>query len=168
VTVDFSAAIEGSHVSVSVPDGREDVTVRIPPGAGDGDKVRVPSHGAPGQLGGPAGDLILTIRIRPHEHFKRDGLDLNLELPITVAEAYNGAKVRVPTPSGEVTLSVPKGAQSGQRVRLKGKGVKRQAKVGDLYVRFMVQVPTSDAAKVKKAIDTLAEAEGDVREKVQY
>jgi curved DNA-binding protein len=158
VRVDFLSAIEGASVKVRMQDGAEEVTVRIPPGAGEGDKVRVPGHGAPGAGGGPAGDLLLSIDITPHPFFKRDGLDLSLDLPISVAEAYQGAKVKVPTPSGEVTLTVPKGAQSGQLMRLKGKGVKRQGKQGDLFVRFLIQLPKEHSKAVDDAVQVLADA----------
>jgi DnaJ-class molecular chaperone len=163
VRVDFMSAIEGASVKVRIQDGADEVTVRIPPGAGLGDKVRVAGHGAPGVAGGPAGDLLLSIDIAPHPFFKREGLDLSLDLPISVAEAYQGAKVKVPTPSGEVTLTVPKGAQSGQIVRLKGKGVKRQSKQGDLFVRFLIQLPKEHSKAVDEAMQVLADA-GDAAE----
>ena len=158
VTVDFASAIAGASLKLRVQDGGEEVTVRVPPGAGDGDKVRVPGHGQPGMFGGPPGDLVLVIRVKPHSHFERDGLDLYLDLPITTREAYAGAKVRVPTPTGDVTLTVPPHAQSGQVVRLKGRGVKRQKQTGDLYVRFMVRLPDVESAEVEQAIDTLDQA----------
>lgn len=158
VAVDFVSAIRGAELRLRLQDGGDEVTVRVPPGAGDGDKVRIPGHGAPGMNGGPPGDLILSIRVGSHPHFKRSGLDLHLELPITPAEAYRGAKVRVPTPSGFVSLTVPAHAQSGQVARLKGKGVKRQNQQGDLYVSYLIQLPTSDAAAVEKAIDALEHA----------
>jgi len=169
VTVDFVSAIRGAELRLRVQDGGEEVKVRIPPGAGNGDRVRVPGHGAPGALGGPPGDLVLTIRVAAHPHFERDGLDLYLDLPISPAEAYRGAKVRIPTVEASVTLSVPKHAQSGQVARLKGKGVKRQNQQGDLYVRFEIKLPVSDSAGVEKAIETLEEAmSGDLREGIEF
>ncbi len=169
VNVDFVSAIRGSELRLRMQDGGEEVKVRVPPGAGDGDRVRVAGHGAPGDYGGPPGDLILTIRVGAHPYFERAGLDLYLNLPITVAEAYKGAKVRVPTPEGSVTLTVPKHAQSGQVARLKGKGVKRQSQQGDLYVRFDVKLPTKESAAVEKAVEVLAGAmDGDVREGITF
>lgn len=158
VTVDFASAIVGASLKLRVQDGSEEVTVRVPPGAGDGDKVRVPGHGQPGMFGGPPGDLVLVIRVKPHPHFERDGLDLYLDLPVTVREAFSGAKVRIPTPSGDVTLTVPEHAQSGQVVRLKGRGVKRQNETGDLYVRFLVKLPDVESEEVEKAIEALDQA----------
>lgn len=164
VAVDFLSALKGAELKLRLQDGGDEVTVRVPAGAGDGDKVRVPGHGAPGAQGGPAGDLLITLRVRPHAFFERSGLDLYLDLPITIGEAYRGAKVRVPTPDGPVTLTVPKRAQSGQVARLKGKGVSRQGQTGDLYVRFLIRVPEAANADVEKAIETLERAvEGDVR-----
>lgn len=169
VTVDFASAIRGAELRLRLQDGGDEVTVRVPPGAGDGDKVRIPGHGAPGVNGGPPGDLILSIRVSPHAHFKRSGLDLHLELPITPAEAYRGAKVRVPTPGGFVSLTVPAHAQSGQVARLKGKGVKRQQQQGDLYVSFLIQLPTNETAAVEKAIDALEAAmPEDVRDAIVF
>jgi curved DNA-binding protein len=97
VTVDLASAIRGAELRLRLQDGGDEVTVRVPAGAGDGDRVRIAGHGAPGMMGGPPGDLMLTIRVTPHPHFERVGLDLYLDLPITPAEAYRGAKVRVPT-----------------------------------------------------------------------
>jgi curved DNA-binding protein len=157
VSVDFTSAVRGANVTVRVPGVNEDVTVRVPAGAGDGDKVRVPAHGTPGRGGAPAGDLILTVRVEPHAHFQRDGLDLKLDLPISVKEAYLGGKVRVPTPDGEVSLKIAAGAQSGQTVRLKGKGVKRQNKAGDLFVRFLIQLPLPGDKQVEQALEIVGE-----------
>jgi curved DNA-binding protein len=102
---------------------------------------------------------VLTVHVTPHEHFRRERDDVHLDLPITIAEAYRGAKVRVPTLEGAVTLKVPPGSQSGQTVRLRGKGVARKGHpAGDLYVRFMIQIPTSgDPTKLAALVDGLAE-----------
>lgn len=164
VLVDFLAALRGAELKLRLQDGGDEVTVRIPPGAGDGDKLRVPGQGAPGPGGGPPGDLLLTVRVKPHPVFERSGLDLSLDLPITPGEAYRGAKIKIPTPDGAVTLTVPKHAQSGQIARLKGKGVHRQGQVGDLFVRFLIKLPTTASRSVEEAIDTLEkELSGDIR-----
>jgi len=169
VTVDFVSALRGAELKLQLQDGGEEVTVRIPAGAGDGDRVRVPGHGAPGLFGGPNGDLVLTIRVKPHPFFERDGLDLYLDLPVTIGEAFRGAKVRVPTPHGDVVLTVPKHAQSGQVVRLEGKGVKRKNTQGALYVRFLVKLPDVDTPETQKAVEALENATtSDVRAQIRF
>ena len=157
VAVDLLSAIRGTQIVVNMPE-RGEIQVRIPPGAGDGDKVRVAGHGGPGSGGAPSGDLLITVRVKKHPFFERDGLDLKLDLPLTPGEAFEGAKVSVPTPDGDVTLKVPKGTQSGQLTRLRGKGVQRKDKVGDLYIRFLVRLPQTPTKAVAKAIAELEEA----------
>jgi len=169
VSVDFISALRGAELKLRLQDGGDEITVRVPPGAGDGDKVRIAGHGAPGAFGGPPGDLILNIRVGKHPHFERSGLDLYLDLPITVGEAYRGAKVRVPTPDGAITLTVPKHAQSGQVARLKGRGVKRKSEKGDLYIRFQIKLPASESEEIDAAVKTLEAAmTGDVRADVHF
>ena len=155
ITIEFAQALRGTEVKLQLQDGGEPVTVRIPPGATDGDRIRLSGHGQPSPFGGPPGDLVLAIRVRPHALFDRRGLDLHLDLPITIGEAYRGAKVKVPTPNGWVTLTVPKHAQSGQTLRLKGKGVHRGTDVGDLYVRFLVRYPERESKEVDRAVDEM-------------
>ncbi len=169
VAIDFVSAIRGAELQLRLHDGGEQVTVRVPPGAGEGDKLRVAGHGAPSAMGGARGDLVITVRVNPHPFFERDGLDLHLNLPVTVAEAHRGAKVRVPTPEGPVTMSVPKHAQSGQEARLKAKGVKRAGKQGDLYVRFLVKLPAQDSEEIEQAVAVLENAmTGDVRGGIHF
>lgn len=155
VTIDFAAALKGAELDVQLREGGKAVKVRVPPGAGDGDKVRVAGQGVSGRLGGATGDLVITIRVKPHPYFERDGLDLFLDLPVTIGEAYFGAKVNVPTPDGDVTLTVPKRAQSGQVVRLRERGVRRKDKRGDLFVRFLVRLPVEGGSKLEKAVRLL-------------
>jgi curved DNA-binding protein len=169
VSVDFISALRGAELKLRLQDGGDEITVRVPPGAGDGDKVRIAGHGAPGAYGGPPGDLILNIRVSKHPYFERSGLDLYLDLPITVGEAYRGAKVRVPTPDGPITLTVPKHAQSGQIARIKARGVKRKTDVGDLYIRFQIKLPVSESEEIEAAVTALESAmTGDVRADVHF
>ncbi len=163
ITIDFASAVRGSTLELR-PQGSAGapVTVRIPSGAGEGSRVRIPGHGGPSPNGGPPGDLVLTLHVTPHTHFRREGDDLHLDLPITIAEAYHGAKVRVPTVEGAVTLKVPQGAQSGQVVRLRGKGVGRKGHpAGDMYVHFLVQVPKDGGREVAELVDRLAQFQTD-------
>jgi len=135
---------------------RERLTVKIPPGVADGARVRVRGKGGAGR-GGTTGDLYFRVKVRPHPLIQRDGKDLTIEVPITVGEAIRGATIEVPTPDGTVRLKVPKGSQSGQRLRLAGRGVRdvKGGAPGDLYVRLMVQVPTNGAADLKDAVEAL-------------
>ena len=167
VKIGFADAVRGTIVKLT-PKGNDPITVRIPPGADQGTKVRVRGKGGDGEQGAPPGDLFLLIEVEPHPHFTRDGDDLYLELPITLSEAFHGARVTVPTPTGEVKLTVPKGVQSGQKVRLRGKGVQLEDKPGDLYVTFMVTYPQSEDEAVGKAIAVLAEHEGNPREGLTF
>jgi curved DNA-binding protein len=155
VTVDFVAALRGTTVQLLRSGYTEPLTVRIPAGVVDGGRLRIAGQG--GQVpGGMPGDLVLTVHVGSHPFFKREGDDLHLELPITVVEAYEGARVRVPTVDGEVTLKVPARTQSGQVTRLRGKGVARKGKApGDMYVRFFVRIPESSEPEVQKAIEAL-------------
>ncbi len=161
VTIDFASAIRGATVQLTTRAGGEPIQVRIPPGAEDGARVRIAGHGeAAPAANGTAGDLMLTIHVKPHERFRREGDDLHLELPITVAEAYLGAKVRVPTFEGPVTMKVPPRAQGGQTMRLRGKGVARKGRdAGDLYIHFQIVVPTSDDPAVQRAIEEIAKVQ---------
>jgi molecular chaperone DnaJ len=140
------------------------IRVNIPPGADPGKHIRLRGKGEAGVRGGPAGDLYITPRIRPHPVLTRSGRDLTMELPITVGEAVAGAEVEVPTPSGTIKVKVPAGAQSGQQLRIKGKGVAAhgQTAAGDLFLRLMVRVPKKKVAQ--DAIDQIDQAYGeDVR-----
>jgi DnaJ-class molecular chaperone len=142
------------------------ITVRIPSGADDGTVLTVKGKGAPGQLGGEPGDLLIETRLRPHPHFQRDGLDLRLTLPVTVHEAYNGATVEVPTPKGSVRLKIPRGSQSGAILRLAKKGVTRKTETGDLYVELSVRLPDGQDEAFASAASR-ASYEKPVREGIQ-
>jgi curved DNA-binding protein len=169
VKISFADAVKGTTLKLTPRGGGEVMTVRIPAGASEGSKVRVRGKGGPGDNGGPSGDLLLVIEVEPHPYFTRDDLDLHLDLPITLREAYSGAQVLVPTPHGEVKLTVPKRSQSGQKMRLRGKGVAKKNKPpGDLYVRFMVRYPEGDDASVEQAIAALDEHQDDPRQAVRF
>lgn len=155
VTIDFVSAVKGTMLELQR--GGETVQVRIPAGANEGARLRIAGQGGEGMGGGPAGDLLLTVHVTPHPYFERKGDDLYLDVPVTIGEAYRGEKVKIPTPDGEVTLKVPARTQSGHVTRLRGKGVTRKGKEpGDLYVKFIVHVPTVEDPEVAKAIEVLA------------
>jgi molecular chaperone DnaJ len=125
------------------------IRVNVPPGAEPGKRIRLRGKGEAGVRGGPAGDLYITPRIRPHPILTRSGRDLTMELPVTVGEAMRGANVEVPTPSGAINVKIPPGAQSGQLLRIRGKGVAAhgQTPAGDLYLRLMVRLPNGRIAQ---------------------
>ena len=136
------------------------MTVKIPAGVQTGSQVRVAGQGAAGTQGGPPGDLFLEVQVEPHPLVRREGDDLYVELPVTVAEAMLGAQVRAPTFTGEVTLTVPPHSQSGRKLRLKGQGVPalRGNGRGDLYFELRILVPERTTADLKAAAETLARA----------
>ncbi|HSC86733.1 MAG TPA: J domain-containing protein [Polyangiaceae bacterium] len=157
ISIEFLSAVRGAELELALSGGRT-VKVRIPAGADDGDKVRVKGAGTPGAPGQLAGDLILTLRVKTHPSFERDGLDLTLDVPINIAEAYFGAKIEVPTLDGSVTLKVPVGTQSGQVLRLRGKGIQRGDKVGDLFARFLIRLPRPGDASLDEAAQAMGAA----------
>lgn len=167
VSVDFVSAIQGTTVELHHPNG-DPVTVRIPPGVSDGGRLRIVGQGSRIPNAQP-GDLLLTVKVDAHPYFRREADDLHLDLPITVVEAYEGAKVRVPTPTGEVQLKVPPRTQSGQVSRLRGRGVTRKGKpAGDLYVRFLIRIPETDDPAVERAMDELRNHLQDPRAGIRF
>jgi molecular chaperone DnaJ len=150
-TIDFKDAIEGTTLDVRV--GNERVKVKVPEGVADGQTLRIRGRGTNGANGGPAGDLHLKIRVRPHPFFERRGDDIYIDLPITVAEAIRGGEVDVPTLQGNVRMRIPAATQSGRTLRLSGKGVKKKSGAGDQYIRVMVHVPASAPAEAVEAIE---------------
>jgi len=132
------------------------VTVTIPPGIAEGQKLRVAGQGEPGRSGGPAGDLILLVKMKPHPLFERKGDHLYIDLPVTYAEAALGGEVQVPTMTGSVRMNLRPGVQSGQSVRLTGLGMpKRGGGHGDLYVRPKIVVPKNLSDREKTLIEEL-------------
>lgn len=150
-----TGAKPGSSAACSVCGGSgrvqrpDTIRVNIPPGAEPGKRIRLRGRGEAGFRGGPAGDLYIVPRVRSHPLLTRSGRDLTMELPITVGEAVRGAAVEVPTPSGPVKVKIPAGAQSGQRLRVKGKGVAAHgaSPAGDLYLQIMIRVPKDRIAQ---------------------
>jgi molecular chaperone DnaJ len=134
------------------------VTVTIPRGIADGERLRVAGQGTPNPGGSPAGDLHLNVRIGPHPLFERKGDDLHMELPVTFAEAALGAEVQVPTLSGKVTMKIPPGSASGQQLRLSGQGMpRRSGGFGNLFARLKVTVPRNLSEEERALIERLRE-----------
>ena len=138
--VAFLDAALGTKRVVTMPDGKT-IEIKIPAGMRDGQTLRLRGKGAPGYGQGPAGDALVTITVAPHPVFSRDGDNIEMDLPITFDEAVLGAKVDVPTLHGTVAMKIPPGASSGQRLRLKGKGIKRGKTAGDQTVRLTIVLP---------------------------
>ena len=137
--IDLEEAILGGKKRISFQDGRT-LDVTIPAGATDGQTLRLRGHGEPGR--GGKGDALIELAIRPHAVFRREGEQLVMDLPVSVPDAVLGGRVQAPTPDGPVTLTVPRGANSGQALRLKGKGLSDSRGVrGDLIARIQVVLP---------------------------
>ena len=142
LAVDFLDAVNGATKQIQLPDGSA-LNVKIPAGLRDGQTLRLKGKGQPGHGGATAGDALVEVSVRPHPRFRRKGADIETDLAVSLPEAVLGAKVPVPTVSGEVQLTVPKGASSGTVLRLKGKGVPGAAgrAAGDQLVRLQVVLP---------------------------
>lgn len=141
--VSFLDAVQGAKTKITLPDSG-DVEVHIPKLVADGQTLRLRGKGMPGPGGGPPGDALITITIRPHAIFRREGDDIHVTLPITLDEAVLGAKVQVPTIDGPVAVTIPKGASSGRVLRLRGRGVTPGgAKAGDQLVELRIVLPPS-------------------------
>jgi len=139
--VDFLDAARGTRRTVTMPDGHG-IEITIPPGLRDGQTLRLSGKGGAGMGQGGPGDALVTVSVRPHPVFTRQGADIEMELPITFDEAVLGAKVEVPTVSGPVSATIPKGASSGRRLRLRGKGLPQSGgKAGDQIVRLKIVLP---------------------------
>ena len=139
LTVDFIEAATGAKKRLSLaPEEWLDVT--IPPGINDGQVLRLRGKGGPGLGGGPAGDARIEVHVAPHPLFRRDGDNIQIELPVSLAEVVLGARVTVPTVTGPVTMTIPKGSDTGSQLRLRGKGIQRKKSPGDQYVTLKVVV----------------------------
>lgn len=140
LAVDFLTAARGGTTRITMPDGAT-LDVAIPQGARDGQTVRLRGKGGPGVGGGAAGDAYLTLTIEDDPTFHRDGDDVLVDLPISLPEAILGGKVEAPTIDGPVRVTVPRGASSGQRLRLRGRGIKGSSGRGDQYVVLKIVSP---------------------------
>ncbi|PHZ85856.1 DnaJ C-terminal domain-containing protein [Paremcibacter congregatus] len=163
--VDFLDAIKGGKKPVSLSNGKT-LNVTIPENVKEGQKIRLKGQGGEGQYGGPTGDAIIEILIRPHKFFSCEGNDIHLDLPITLEEAVTGAKVNIPTIDGKVAMTVPKGSSSGRTLRLKGKGARdpKSGTRGDQYVKLQIMLPESPDETLEKAIRKWAKSkQQDVR-----
>jgi DnaJ-class molecular chaperone len=139
--IDFAESITGANKRLTLPDGGT-LDVTIPPGLVDGQILRLRGKGAPGTGEGGSGDALIEVEVLPDRRFTREGDDISLELPISLSEAVLGGRIRVPTPTGDVTMAVPKGSNTGTIMRLKGKGAPRRGGGhGDQFAKLKVVLP---------------------------
>ena len=151
VTAPLETAAAGGSVRVVLPTGKA-LDVAVPAGVEDGKQIRLRGQGRPGGRSGAAGDAIVTVHYAPHPVFRVEGRDLRLDLPITLYEAVLGAKVRVPTLSGEVEMAIPPGTNGGRVLRLRGKGLPSggEAPQGDLLATLRIAMPPAEDADLTK------------------
>ncbi|MFN4091350.1 MAG: DnaJ C-terminal domain-containing protein [Brevundimonas sp.] len=157
--VSLEDSISGATRRIQFSDGRT-LDVAIPKGASDGQTLRLKGQGAPGR-GGEAGDALIELKIAAHPVFRRDGADLHMDLAVPLYDAVLGGKVPVRTPEGTVSMTIPKGSNSGQTLRLKGRGAFAHGKRGDLLAKLMIALP----AEPDEALTRLAEG---MRDKKPY
>ncbi|MEE2702527.1 MAG: DnaJ C-terminal domain-containing protein [Myxococcota bacterium] len=156
IPVDFLDAVLGNEVRVQF-EGKGALRIRIPPGAESGTKIRLAGQGAPGSDGSPAGDLYLTLQVRPHPFLTRQGSDLFVDLPVTLSELVLGASVEVPTPDGPVQMKIPPRSPNGRKLRLRGKGAsQRGGGRGDLYLKLVCQLPAELDDEAQGKLENLA------------
>jgi DnaJ-class molecular chaperone len=152
LTLGFLDAINGSKQQITLPDGSI-LDVRIPAGTRDGQILRLRGKGRPGIGDGPPGDALIEVEVRPHRIFMREGDNIYIELPISLGEAVLGGGVRVPTPTGPVTMTLPKWSNTGTTLRLKGKGVPRaDGSKGDELVSLKIMLPEKPDPEVEKFV----------------
>lgn len=148
LTVDFLDAVNGAKKRISLPDGGS-LDLAIPAGIQDKQVLRLRGKGAPGGPQGEAGDALVTITVNPHAFFTRNGNDIHLDLPVTIREAVLGARLKVPTPTGAVMVTIPKGSNTGSVLRLKGKGIAHGHSHGDELVTLRVVLPSKADAELE-------------------
>jgi molecular chaperone DnaJ len=136
------------------------VNVSVPAGVDNGSKIRIAGQGEKGAGGGPAGDLMLSFRVQPDKFFTRDGVDVHVSVPINLAQAVLGSKIKVRTVDGNVVLRIPPGTQNGTKFRIKGQGVEKGGRRGDQYVKVEVGVPENLSDEQRQQFEQFAENAG--------
>jgi DnaJ-class molecular chaperone len=159
LTIDFVTAANGGKQRLALsPEEWLDVT--IPPGIEEGQVLRLKGKGGPGFGGGPSGDALIEVHIAPHPFFRREGDDIHVELPVSLPEAVLGARVQVPTVTGPVTMTIPKGSDTGAQLRLRGKGIHRRRRgvetTGDQYVILKLVIGASGDPELAKFLEDWA------------
>lgn len=160
VIIDLEDAFHGATRSITLHAPKVDtqghvtthkrtLNVQIPKGVKQGQQIRLSGQGSPGMAGGSAGDLYLEIEFNPHSFYRVEGHDIYLELPLAPWEAALGAKIKTPTPAGIIDLKIPAGSVSGQKMRLKGRGIPARSP-GDFYAVLRIALPSGDTAQAKE------------------
>jgi DnaJ-class molecular chaperone len=160
--VDFLDAVNGGRRRVTMSDGRS-LDLAIPAGLNSGQTLRLKGQGLPGVGGGPAGDALVEITVGSHPTYKREGDDIRMDLRISLAEAVEGGRVPVQTPSGAVTLSIPAGSNSGDLLKLRGKGVQTRPTLGDLLVRLQIVLPRKDDPELREFVKNWPGRKADIQ-----
>ncbi|MGN8550441.1 DnaJ C-terminal domain-containing protein [Bradyrhizobium elkanii] len=163
--IEFVESISGATKRITLPDGGT-LEVKIPPGLVDGQFLRLKGKGAPGAGKGGPGDALIEVEVMPDRRFMRDGDNILLEVPISLTEAVLGGQIRVPTPTGDVTMAVPKGSNTGTTLRLRGKGAPRRGgSAGDELVKLTIVLPKSPDPELEAFVENWAKGrEFDPRE----
>jgi molecular chaperone DnaJ len=161
ITIDFRTAIQGGEVSLDIR-GQKPLQIAIPAGVNDKQKIRVRGKGEQSMTGGVGGDLVITVTVRDHPVFDRDGDNLRIDIPITIPEAILGATIEVPTLEGDrVKVKVPANTPSGRVLRVRDRGVNVKGKRGDLLATILIVTPDLISDKTKKLIEEFKTLNGD-------
>lgn len=164
VDLSFEQAVHGTKLDLTLTDPRtatpQRITVKIPPGVADGQRIRLRGKGSSGGPGMPAGNLYIVCRVRPHPYFRREGNDIYLDLPLTISEAALGTRVEIPTLGGRTMLTVPPGTPSGAKLRLKDQGVRAGGKAaGHLYAVVRIVPPKTLSPQQRELLEKLRQTD---------
>ena len=152
INISFTEAASG--IEVVLPLENESIKVKVPAGVDNGSVIRLRGRGGPGAAGAPDGDLLVQVSVEPHKFFKRNNMDLILEVPLLLTEAALGSSIRIPTLTKSVTLKIPSGTPSGKTFKIKGEGITPQGRrSGDLYVKVFIIPPTNLSRSAKKHLE---------------
>jgi DnaJ-class molecular chaperone len=167
--VDFIEAAAGAKKRVTMADGTV-LDINIPPGTEDRQTLRLKSQGQPGFGGAEPGDAYIEVHVQPHAYFTRKDNDVHMELPVSLGEAVLGGKITVPTIDGDVAMTIPKGANTGTTLRLKGRGIvdRKSKQRGDQYVKLKVVLPEGDDPDLERFVEGWSKRDDDVRTRLGF
>jgi DnaJ-class molecular chaperone len=167
--VDFIEAAAGAKKRVTMADGTV-LDINIPPGTEDRQTLRLKSQGQPGFGGAEPGDAYIEVHVQPHAYFTRKDNDVHMELPVSLGEAVLGGKITVPTIDGDVAMTIPKGANTGTTLRLKGRGIvdRKSKQRGDQYVKLKVVLPEGDDPDLERFVEGWSKRDDNVRTRLGF